>query len=149
MSSNIYTVSLNSAGSYQVSGAPYASGSINVFAAGPNGFKIEFPYVTSWVQVINNSFRNVAVGFSSLGIQGTNFFTVQRQYSSVDTRSCNTTGPLPLKVTELYLSASQYHTRADLVTSVSIVAGLTNIPVQRVTNISPSGSNWSGSVGVG
>jgi hypothetical protein len=149
MSSNIYTVSLNSVGSYQVSGAPFASGSINVFAAGPDGIKIEFPYVTSWVQVINNSFRNLAVGFSSHGIQGTNFFTVQRQYSAADSRSCNTTGPLPLKVTELYLSASQYHTRPDLVTNVSIVAGLTNSPVQRVTNISPSGSNWSGSVGVG
>ena len=30
-----------------------------------------------------------------------------------------------------------------------VIAGLTNIPVDRINNISPSGSNWSGSVGVG
>jgi len=30
-----------------------------------------------------------------------------------------------------------------------VVAGLTGISVDRINNISPSGSNWSGSIGVG
>ena len=56
----------------------------------------------------------------------------------------SSTEPLHLKITELYL---------DAVTDISIVAGLTNIPIERVNALSGDGTivgnNWSGSVGVG
>jgi len=140
MSSNIYTAGLNNVGSYQVSGIPYATGSLNVNAGGLTGIKIEFPYVTRWVEILNNDTANdVYVGFSSLGVKGTNHFTVQKRGSNA--YGDPTSHVLDLKITELWLSGAA--------TNISVVAGLTNIPVQRVTNISPSGSNWSGSVGVG
>jgi hypothetical protein len=123
MSSNIYTAGLNNVGSYQVSGIPYA--------ATPTTTSIDFPYVTRWVNIINSGSSDVEVGFSSNGLTGDDKFVV---------RGDSETGPLELKITQLYFSTT---------TGVSVVAGLTNLPVSRVDNISPSGSNWSGSAGVG
>ena len=124
MSSFSYTVGLNNVGSYQVSGRP--------FAITPSSTTIEFPYVTSWVKIINSGSADRIVAFSSNGLSGTEKFVVPAESS---------TEPLQLKITELYL---------DAVTGISIVAGLTNIPVERVNNLSGTlGSNWSGSVGVG
>jgi len=136
--SNIYTVGLNNVGSYQVSGMPYATGSLDPNAAGAAGLKIEFPYVTSWVEITNHSNSELKVGFSSNGIQGTNYFRVIRNNGA---KGDPTSHVLHLKVTELWLAGSP--------TEVDVVAGLTYIPTQQVTNVSPSGSNWSGSVGVG
>ena len=137
---NIYSVGLNNVGSYQVSGVPYATGSLDPSSGAAAGIKIEFPYVTSWIEVINNSTSSpVWVGFSSLGVQGTNHFEIQKR--DTNPRGDPTSHILPLKITELWLSGA-----AD---NVSVVAGLTYIPTQQVTNVSPSGSNWSGSVGVG
>ena len=53
MPSNIYTVGLRSVGSYQVSGHPYVTGSNGTMTAGSE-HKIEFPYVTKSVTVINS-----------------------------------------------------------------------------------------------
>jgi len=51
---------------------------------------------------------------------------------------------LEMKITELHFSST---------TDVTVVAGLTNLPVARVNNLSGSGNivgnNWSGSAGVG
>jgi hypothetical protein len=49
---------------------------------------------------------------------------------------------LEVKATELYLNGGTAN-------GAFVAAGLTNLPIERVNNISPSGSNWSGSVGVG
>ena len=49
---------------------------------------------------------------------------------------------MEVKVTELYLTGGVSE-------GTFVVAGLTNLPIARVDNIAPSGSNWSGSVGVG
>ena len=132
--SNVYTAGLNNVGSYQVSGIPFASGTIDCSTA----TKIEFPYVTRWVSVVNNAATPCNVGFSQAGVTsvggtGTNFFVLGKQ-SAADIPS--TTERLELKVSELW-------------NSISIVAGLTNLPISRVNNIGISGNNWSGSVGVG
>ena len=131
--SNIYTAGLNNVGSYQVSGIPYASGSI---ATGRNGSPclLEFPYVTRWVMIVNNDSTDLKVGFSQHGLDtGNNYFTVP---ATVDV-----TPRLELKVTELYFTGSG---------NFDVVCGLTNLPISRVNNISPvAGTNWSGSVGVG
>ena len=127
MSSFKYTAGLNNVGSYQVSGAPYA--------IDPSTTSITFPYVTSWVKIINDGSADRKVGFSSNGVGGTNYFLVP---------ATSSTEPLHLKLSELYL---------DSATDVTIVAGLTNIPVARINNLSGSdgivGNNWSGSAGVG
>ena len=68
---------------------------------------------------------------------GTNYFLLGAR---VDTNKPSTTGRLELKLSEIWVSGSD---------DISIVAGLTNLPISRVDNIAPSGSNWSGSVGVG
>lgn len=132
--SNVYTVGLNNVGSYQVSGMPFATGSINATTA----VKIEFPYVTRWVQFYNHAnSSHCRVGFSQEGVEGTNYFRLSPQSGN---EASQNSGRLELKITEIWLSGSD---------SVDIVAGLTNIPVERINSISPSGSNWSGSVGVG
>jgi len=135
--SNIYTAGLNNVGSYQVSGAPFASGSIDCSTA----TKIQFPYVTRWVIVANNDNNSAAIGFSEEGVDvtagGTNYFLLGER---VDTNKPSTTGRLELKLSEIWVSGSD---------DISIIAGLTNLPISRVDNIAPSGSNWSGSVGVG
>ena len=130
--SNVYSVGLNNVGSYQVSGMPFATGSLSAASA----IKIEFPFVTRWIRVINHDGTHLKVGFSEAGVDGTNYFRCGPETGAEGTQSIS----LELKLTEIWFSGS---------TDFDLVAGLTNIPVERVTNVSPSGSNWSGSVGVG
>jgi len=145
--SNIYTVGLNNVGSYQSSAMPFCSGGIDVNSYGAAGVKIEFPYVTSWIIITNDKVGStgnpgddpIYVGFSQAGVQGTNRIRVNNP--SNNAVGWVRTNRWDLKITEIWLSGSS--------NAVSIVAGLTNIPVSRITAVSPSGSNWSGSVGVG
>ena len=53
MPSNIYTAGLRNVGSYQVSGTPYVTGSDGVMTS-EQEVKVEFPYVTKAVTVINS-----------------------------------------------------------------------------------------------
>jgi len=130
----IYSVGLNNVGSFQVSGMPFA-------VSGTTGgavVKISFPYVTKWVQIQNTAGNNLSVGFSQNGVNGGFHFNVAN----------NSSTPIyELKLTELYLRG------ATLANNISyhVVAGLTNIPVERINNPanSPSGSNWSGSYSTG
>ena len=129
-----YKVGLQNVGSYQASGKPFASGSIDA----SNALSIAFPAVTRWVQVINNDDKACRVGFSTDGVThhgGTNFFTVAASGSS---------HPLELKLSQISLSGSN---------NVDVVAGLTGIAVESINNpsVSPSAPyiNWSGSSGVG
>ena len=130
---------LNHVGAYQVSGAPFATGSINcaVDAQPMEGCIVNFPYVTRWIKVVNKDASNpVRVGFSISGVTGSfNFFEVGKaSAANVYTDS----GVLDLKVSSIVLSGS---------TAVDVVAGLTGIGVNRTKT--SAGSNWSGSSGVG
>jgi hypothetical protein len=141
MSNFKYTAGLNHAGSYQVSGIPYVTASISCIAG--TAHKVEFPYVTRWIIVQNNSAVNsehLKVAFSQNGLDGSNYFTVFDRFNADSADRSSIFSPLELKVTEIYLTGSS---------NVEVIAGLTNIPVERVNNIGPSGTNWSGSVGVG
>jgi len=65
MSNFKYTAGLNHVGSYQVSGAPFLTSSVDATQA----VKVEFPYVTSWVVIQNNAHANtehLKVGFSQI-----------------------------------------------------------------------------------
>tara|TARA_B100000963_G_scaffold24234_3_gene18108 strand:+ start:14118 stop:14549 length:432 start_codon:yes stop_codon:yes gene_type:complete len=143
MSNFKYTAGLNNVGSYQVSGAPFVSSSIECHD-GTGPVKITFPYVTRWIIVQNNSVEEIEdlkVGFSSLGITAhNNFFTVYNRQAAINADRSSIIPRLELKLTEIYLTGSS---------NAEVIAGLTNIPVERINNISPSGSNWSGSSGVG
>jgi hypothetical protein len=140
-----YTAGLNHVGSYQVSGIPFATGGITAPALSGTPVKVEFPYVTRWVKVVpvtGSSASHLRVGFSANGVKNGNYF---RYLAGQNTNHEGAPAdPLELKVTELYFIGDNSATVV-----FDVVAGLTNIPVGRIDNISPSGSNWSGSVGVG
>tara|TARA_R110000851_G_scaffold99816_2_gene215131 strand:- start:197 stop:592 length:396 start_codon:yes stop_codon:yes gene_type:complete len=126
MSSYNYKPGLGNVGSYQVAGAPYVSGGIDSTVTS----QLSFPNVTSWITITNNTATACKVGFSALGLAGTNYITVP---------SASMSPRLEVKVTEIYLAGS---------TDVDICAGLTGIDLVSVNNtaVSPSGSNWSGSL---
>ena len=123
-------VGLNHTPAYQVSGQPFATSSIDAESA----TSVSFPYVTRWFQITNKTASPLKVGFSSIGVDGTNFFSVDASGSS----GFGTSGILELKVSQVWLSGS---------TDVDVLAGLTSIPASRTTTT--DGSSWSGSVGVG
>ena len=142
MASNIYTAGLNNVGSYQVSGAPFVTSSV-VPQSGSGHFKVEFPYVTKQITISNNSTNShdlVRIAFSERGLKDgvANYFLVG------STKDGDGSTTLNVKATELYVMCDDNHSAP-----VSIFGSLTNLPVSRVNNISPSGSNWSGSAGVG
>lgn len=127
-------VGLNHTPAYQVSGRPYASGAIDA----QDATSLEFPFVTRWVQVTNHSSADVRVGFSENGVSGSNYFRVHASCSSGIHGQSNR---LELKVSQLWLYSP------GKPTSIDVVAGLTTIPVSRVS--ASAGLSFSGSVGVG
>lgn len=124
---------LSNVGSYQVSGKPYATGSINckLDTRDLTDCEVTFPYVTRWFKVVNkDGTEPCRVSFSLNGMTGSsNYFTVGASATS---------GELELKVSSIWLSGS---------TNVDIVAGLTWIPESRTGT--DDGPSWSGSLGVG
>tara|TARA_Y100001937_G_C7100290_1_gene322170 strand:- start:682 stop:1098 length:417 start_codon:yes stop_codon:yes gene_type:complete len=130
----IYQNGLRTTSAYQVSGIPYATGSLSLEASSGNAFKVAFPYVTRWLTVVNRSNQNVRVGFSKAGVEGTNYFTVHKGNTTPTDMS-----RLELKVNEIHLIS---HGSA-ITSQVDIVAGLTTIPTGSLV------TNWSGSIGVG
>jgi hypothetical protein len=136
-----YKSGLGNAASYQVSGKPFITGSIDLDAestAGTVPFKIEFPAVTSWVAVKNNDSdagESVKFAFSKAGLPsqgGSNYIEIPAagiaepniQHASYR-----------WKVTEIWLEGTS--------NQVFVYAGLTGIDVGQISN------NWSGSAGVG
>jgi hypothetical protein len=135
--SNVYTAGLNNVGSYQVSGIPFATGSLS--ATDGTALEVTFPYVTQWITFVNHDnggSNHLEVGFSALGLAGSNNFRIGPQSGSQHTQNLT----INVKVSRVFLTGSG---------DFDIVAGLTNIPTARVDNIGVSGNNWSGSVGVG
>jgi len=130
---------LGSVGSYQMGGIPYVSSSITVPVQSATALKIQFPYVTKFVTIVNTgsatSAPNIRVGFSALGTSGsgTNYFTLAYGESY--------TGEW--RVEDLFLISA---TAAQ--SSASIIAGLTPIP-RGVPSFVATGNNWSGSTGIG
>jgi len=82
--------------------------------------------------VVSNvaSSTDCKIGFSALGVAGNNYLLVD---------GGQLTEPLRVKVTEVYVLGGN---------PVSVMAGLTGIASNSINNgdVSPSGSNWSGSV---
>lgn len=137
-------VGLNHAPAYEVSGRPYASGALE---AVDDQCVLNFPYVTRWVEIINEGSGSVQVGFGPNAFvpDNNNYFTVPSGSSS---------GRLELKINRLYILGGDNAAAATAGTSV--VAGLTSISPSKVNIASGSASNelgeestvsisWSGS----
>ena len=127
-------VGLNHTPAYQVSGRPFASANNDA----QNAVSVEFPFVTRWVQVTNTSGHEVRVGFSEIGVSGSNYFRLQ---ASGSVRGHSSTERLELKITQLWLYSPTKST------SIDVTAGLTTVPVSRAS--SSFGPSFSGSSGVG
>ena len=119
---------LGNSAAYEVSGVPWARGAINASTA----TGVEFPAVTRWVMISNSTGGgNLKIGFSENGVDSGNAF--------IELKNGEVSPVLELKLTELWLSGSA---------NVGVMAGLTSIETNKIDNlaISPSGSNWSGSL---
>jgi len=131
-----YQAGLGNVASYQVSGIPWVSGNIDAYNSPDSLKEISFPSVTQWVVVSNNTSevgQTCRVAFSKQGCDGTsgNYY-LEVPSGSVSPR-------LEVKVTQIFLSGSS---------NMSVMAGLAGISRTKLdhTTISPSGSNWSGSL---
>ena len=121
---------LNNVGSYQVSGKPFATSSIDATSAAA----VSFTEVARWFQIINKGPTPVKVGFSKRGVDGSNNIVVNASSSS----GYGVSPVYELKVSQVWLKGSD---------DVDLIAGLTGINAASAeTNTGP---NWSGSAGVG
>jgi len=128
-------VGLNHAPAYQVSGQPFASGTID--ATGGDAVVVQFPYVTRWVEIVNHGTTgHLTASFSEAGLANGYHFKVNNDGGSG--KGTNRSGVLELKVSEMWFTGSA---------NFDVVAGLTSIPASRTTTA--DGTSWSGSAGVG
>jgi len=137
-SSFIYSVGLNNVGSYQASGMPFLTGAVAPASGANNYYQIDFPYTTKSITFINHGSAGdeIRVAFSRRGLHNP-----VRNYVLVDGSK---ELAMDVKAQSIFLMADDASTP-----NFSVYASLTNIDVGRVEGASPSGSNWSGSIGVG
>ena len=122
---------INNVGSFQVSGIPFVTASVDAMAA--SGAVVRFPYVTRWVKIETGENATLRVGFSKHGING----AASNYFKLIGAPTGNDTGVLELKVSEIWLSGSK---------NCSVMAGLTGILPQRASGT--AGPSYSGSIGV-
>jgi len=133
-----YKVGLHNVGSYQVAGKPYVTGGLDPSAG--ELIQIDFPFVTNWIVISNNSSDvtyTAKVGFSKLGLNVDNYYFEVGGEGTISPR-------LEVKATQLFITGSS--------TNVSVMAGLTFIPTDTIDNpnVSTVGEykNWTGSAGI-
>ena len=129
MSEFQYRAGISNVGSYQVSSVPFLTRSVAPVLSDPP-LQVSFPTVTKFVIVknVDTTDHPVRVGFSANGIQGTNYFILNKGESfSGD-----------FKVSSIFLLGDTANT-----VQVELIAGLTGIDASQLPN------NWSGSAGVG
>ena len=160
---------LNHVGAYQVSGKPFASGSITT--ALNNARCVKFPYLTRWIWITNHGTDQVLrVGFSENGVNGTadaidqagpgNYYfrippkkttdpgaQLTGDTTTVDNVKLRSTTDQSMMMASVRLEMKVSEIWIKGSANVDVVAGLTNIPATAVHN--ETGRNWSGSVGVG
>lgn len=124
---------LRSVGQYQLSAIPFATGTLAVDGSAGTPFEVSFYNVSRFITVKNavpttSADAPLRLGFSSLGVQGTNYVVLGNgeSYSG------------ELAVHRIYLLGD-----SASATSASVIAGLTGISGGELQ------ANWSGSVGVG
>lgn len=131
-------VGINHAPAYEVSGRPFASGAINAVESQQ---VVNFPYVTRWIEVINDGSASIKVGFGphSFDNNVNSYFTV---------KSGSTSGRLEIKVSRLYVSGGSHPVKTEHGISdqrdlgTSVVAGLTSIDRSQVNPPTGSKDQW-------
>jgi hypothetical protein len=110
---------------YQISATPFVTASnVTTVAA------VTFPFVTRFFTVQNRSALELRVGFTQLGVQGTNYFVVPSGSSYSN----------DFRVDRLFLSSS---TAASI--PFVVLAGLTSVPASNFSVVTGS----AGFAGVG
>jgi hypothetical protein len=140
---NPYYVGLQNVGSYQVSGVPYLTGATAPVSSG-TPVEIAFPEVTQRIVVSNTGLADLRIGFSANGVKSGNNYYVLHQHDGT-TSSDYSKIDLRVKVSSIFLLSNS----SSVTTTVRVAAELTNIDTNLLLNSGPSGSNWSGSLGVG
>lgn len=140
---NPYYVGLQNVGSYQVSGEPFLTGSVVAPISTNTPVQISFPQVTQRVIVENIGNYDLRVGFSSNGVKDGKYFLVHKHGGG--TPSTYHVVDLKVKVSSVFLLSND----STNTTTACVAAELTNIDTHLLSQSGPSGSNWSGSVGVG
>ena len=138
-----YGTGLSNVGSYQVSGKPFASAvTVPASGAAATPAEINFPTVTKEITLTHDgdTGKHVRVAFSSNGLQDT-----VNNYVLVPPGVDGGVVTLNVKATDLYIMC--HDGTSDII--LTAYGALTGISPDRITNVSPSGSNWSGSVGIG
>ena len=125
-------VGVNHVPAFQTSGRPFASGGID---ATFDQCVINFPYVTRWVQVINDGSGSVKVGF------GPNAFIEDNQNFFI-VHSGSTSERLEIKVSRLYVKGGDNITLTPSASPISVVAGLTSIDTSQVNPPTGSKDQW-------
>jgi len=110
---------------YQVSAIPFVTSSTVTTVN-----QVNFPFVTRFFTIQNNSSLALRFGFTELGVKGTNYFTIPSG-SKYDGE---------IRTDRLFLSSS---TAASI--SYSVIAGLTGVPTRNFSII--TGSNGFEGVG--
>jgi hypothetical protein len=125
----------NSVPAYQMSGIPFVTASASTEVPANTGapLKLEFPYVTRFFQVQNQSSEAMRVGFSLLGTKGThtkNFFVVAANGNS---------DVLELRTKELYFLSN-----TSTGTGYRVIAGLTRIDKTQFPVLTGSVTDFEG-----
>ena len=155
---------LNNVGSFQVSGRPFASGSIVAHASGTAAVVVRFPTVTKWVMIgphhIAGAHNSLRVAFSENGLHGKGKGADQ----TAGGYNCNVhrSGSFSYQQLDLKVSELWFMSNGSSTVTFDVLAGLTHIPAASTTTIDravtgqytgtvteAAGPNWSGSAGVG
>lgn len=118
---------LNNTAEYIASGLPWATASVVTTSS----FNVTFPFVTNELVITNSGSLPLRVGFTSNGVNGSNYLTVL----------AGQTTRLDVRLTKLYL-------RADTSGSVtfSMFAGLTQIPARSMPVLTASYASYNPNV---
>ena len=135
MPSNIYTVGLRNAGSYQVSGHPYMSGSVTSAVLGSNADgHFTFPYVSKTIKVSNDDASNdLVVSFAPFLDAQTGSYGFNNSVSGSGNWlyvKPGTSVELNAKSKEIFVAPN-----AAAAVSASVYAELTNIPTNRMYSL--------------
>tara|TARA_R110000824_G_scaffold153926_13_gene325768 strand:+ start:1148 stop:1567 length:420 start_codon:yes stop_codon:yes gene_type:complete len=128
-----YTAGLRNVGSYQVSGHPYATGS--VLTAGQE-FKVEFPTVTRTVTLIASGTNpNLRVHFAAAA--ASEFVHDRKHYITLPANKDALT--VNIKCKEVYVTQVGNSPAIDGTTGFELFASLTNIPTGSMYELTGSG----------
>jgi len=125
-------VGINHAPAYQVSGRPFPTGGIDARATQQ---VVNFPYVTRWIEVINDGSGSVKVGFGPNA-----FIPDNKSYFIVPSGSSS--GRMEVKVSRLYVQDGDDAGVVPSGSPISVVAGLTSIDPHRVNFPTGSRDQW-------